>query len=70
MKELKINNRKSIFVEMNDAWHDKHDFIEVTEWTNGEGWDIQLPNGNIISLHFTEYEIIKELIKTLDKYEK
>lgn len=41
------------------------DFIEVTEWANGEGWDICL-NDKLISLTYGQLEAIKYLVKTLD----
>jgi hypothetical protein len=54
---------------MTDAWHKEHDYIEVTEWKNGEGWDIEISTkeGNKhVSLHFTEFAVMKELIALLD----
>ena len=41
------------------------DFIEVTEWANGEGWDISL-NDRLISLTYGQLEAIKYLVKSLD----
>ena len=41
------------------------DFIEVTEWTNGEGWDICL-NVVMRSLTYGQLEAIKYLVKALD----
>ena len=41
------------------------DFIEVTEWANGEGWDICL-NDKPISLTCGQLEAIKYLVRTLD----
>lgn len=41
------------------------DFIEVTEWVNGEGCDICL-NDKLISLTYGQLEAIKYLVKTLD----
>jgi hypothetical protein len=62
--------RKSVFVPMTDAWHKEHDFIEITEWKNGEGWDIEISASEGIrhvSLHFTEFAIIKQLLALLEK---
>ena len=62
--------RKSVFVPMTDSWHKEHDFIEITEWKNGEGWDIEISASEGIrhvSLHFTEFAVIKELIALLEK---
>lgn len=44
------------------------DYIIVTEWANGEGWDIDL-NGTLIKLHDTELAAINYLTQTL-LYEK
>lgn len=41
------------------------DFIEVTEWVNGEGWDITI-NDRVISLTYGELEAINYLTKALD----
>ena len=44
------------------------DYIIVTEWANGEGWDID-PNGTPIKLHDTELAAINYLTQIL-LYEK
>ena len=44
------------------------DYITITEWSNEEGWDIDL-NGKLIQLHDTELEAINYLIQVL-RYEK
>lgn len=41
------------------------DFLEVTEWANGEGWDISL-NDKLISLTYGQLEAIKYLVKALE----
>lgn len=64
--KIEVKQRKSIFVPLADAWHKEHDFIEVTEWTNGEGWDICISDNKQIALHFTEFAVIKELIAKLE----
>jgi hypothetical protein len=65
--KIERNKRNTIFVPLVDAWHKDNDFVEVTEWTNGEGWDITISDQKIISLHFTEFAVIKELIALLEK---
>lgn len=66
--ELKIENRRSITKMMdNCVYHKEHDFIEITEWTNGEGWDITISDKQQFSLHYTEFKVIKKLIKHLEK---
>lgn len=61
-----FNQRKSV----NDSLY-KYDilskedsYIEVTEWTNGEGWDITIDN-KLISLTYGELEAINHLINLL-----
>ena len=44
----------------------KDDFIEVCEWTNGEGFDISITDKKIISLTRGELDAIDFLTKTLD----
>lgn len=45
------------------------DFIEVTEWANGEGWDISI-NDKIFQLTYGELDAINYLTKSLEYYEK
>jgi hypothetical protein len=69
-KKIEVKPRNSAFVTMTDAWHKEHDYVEVTDWTNGEGWDIAISDKKIVSLHFTEFEAIKALIEHLgNQYE-
>jgi hypothetical protein len=65
--KIEIRQRKSVFVPLVDAWHKEHDFLEVTEWSNGEGWDITISDDKQFSLHFTEFAVLKELIALLEK---
>lgn len=41
---MKIDSRKSINDDLQKYDHlkNKSSFIEITEWTNGEGWDIAI----------------------------
>ena len=64
--EITKNDRKALIAPLNDAWHKEHDFIEVTEWSNGEGWDISITEKQF-QLHFTEWDVLKKLIKKFDK---
>ena len=71
MSKLNISEstRIAATAELTDIWHKKGDFIEVTEWSNGEGWDICVNNNHIertISLHETEWSVLKKLIKHLE----
>lgn len=68
---MEINNRISISDNLRKYCHHAKDgdFIEVTEWTNGEGWDIQMKDRNI-SLTYGELDAINYLIKALEYSDK
>ena len=65
---MEIKNRKCIFEDLNkfDIMAKKDDFIEVCEWTNGEGFDISITDKKIIRLTRGELEAIDFLTKALD----
>lgn len=44
----------------------ENDFIEVTEWTNGEGFDININDKPVISLTSGELSAINYLVQSLD----
>ena len=64
---MEIKNRRCIFEYLNkfDIMAKKDDFIEVCEWTNGEGFDITIMDKKIISLTRGELDAIDFLTKTL-----
>jgi hypothetical protein len=63
---MEILERKSISDKLRKYDHlaKEDDFIEVTEWGNGEGWDITL-NEQVISLTWGQLDAIDYLIKHL-----
>lgn len=67
---MERKNLKSVSDELSkyNYTSKEYDYITVTEWSNGEGWDIDL-NGKIIQLHNTELEAINYLTQVL-RYEK
>ena len=67
-KEITLSNRTSAFTELKkyDYFAKEHDYAEVTEWTNGEGYDIDIDGKKHISLTSGEYKAIKKLIKKLN----
>ena len=69
---MEINKRKAINDKLNKycTFAKEDDLIEVTEWTNGEGWDITLSEKPVISLTYGELEAIKFLTKAIDVVEK
>ena len=64
---MEIKNRRCVIEDLNkfDIMANKDDFIEVCEWTNGEGFDISITDKKIISLTCGELEAIDFLTKTL-----
>ena len=67
---MERKNLKSVLDDLNKYSYvaKKGDYIAVTEWANGEGWDIDL-NVTLISLHATELAAINYLTQVL-MYEK
>ena len=67
---MERKNLKSISDNLNKYSYvaKEGDYITITEWSNGEGWDIDL-NGKLIQLHDTELEAINYLTQVL-RYEK
>ena len=72
-KDIKIqeSNRRSVFSELKpfDHFAGEHDYIEVTEWTNGEGFDVEV-SGKLptrFQLTYGEYKLLKILVKKIDQ---
>jgi hypothetical protein len=77
-KEINVTNRKSAFVELKDycvgsMGKDKEKeghFLEVTEWSNGEGYDIHINDSEgerQIHVSYGQFDAIKACIKVIDK---
>ena len=68
---MKVVNRKSVFCETKDYCHFAKDdnYIEVTEWSNGEGIDISVEDVEFRTFSIThgQFELIKKLVKKLNK---
>lgn len=60
-------NRKSIYDNLRkyDYLAKGDDIIQVTEWTNGEGWDISICDDLVISLTWGQLDAINYLVNTL-----
>lgn len=74
-KQLKLetSNRKAIFASLADwctfSIGKPDDFVEVTEWSNGEGYDVKIydsQNTQIFYVTYGQIQLIKKLIKKLD----
>jgi len=71
IKMIEYYDRKAVFSELKEycIMAKDHDFIEITEWRNGEGFDINVSSslGNqIISLTEGEFKLIKKMVKQLN----
>lgn len=64
---MKFNDRKSINDKLGKyiPYSQESEFVEITEWTNEEGWDITI-NEKMISLSREELDMINFLTKALD----
>jgi hypothetical protein len=61
------DTRKSWNISINEdgTWTSKGDFIEVTEWSNGEGFDIHVESKHMngaLQLHFTQLNALLKLL--------
>lgn len=68
MEKYKINTISEDLRKF-DYLAKEHDYIEVTEWRNGEGWNIDL-NGTVIQLTDGQLKAINYLTQTLDLYDR
>ena len=71
---MELKKRNSVFTELKPFCYMSvdNDFIEVTEWTNGEGFDITISNKSgekLTSMTHGEYKALKKVIKFLNKGE-
>jgi hypothetical protein len=75
-KKVDLRTRKSAFVELKDfcifSMGDikrKDDYLEVTEWSNGEGYDIYISTKDELKLQLTwgQFHALKKCIKKIEK---
>ena len=61
---MEVYERKSKFTTLRAYDHlaKEHDFIEVTEWHNGEGFDVSLSDNKHFSLTWGEFEALTALV--------
>lgn len=65
---MEFRRRKAVWDDLKkyDILAKEGDFIEVTEWTNGEGVDITISDRPPISLTFGMLSAIQYLVTSLD----
>jgi hypothetical protein len=64
---IEVSKRRSVFAELKPyCMHSgDHDYMEVTEWSNGEGYDIAIDRrrgSEKFSLSYGEWELLQVLM--------
>jgi hypothetical protein len=67
MSKIGVSKRRAVFAELKDYCHlsRNNDYMEVTEWSNGEGYDICIDRkngGEKFSLTYGEVELLMILL--------
>jgi ribosomal protein L44E len=70
-KEIDKYKKSAVFAPLKQFCYfgKEHDYIEVTEWKNGEGFDVEI-NGRKterFQLTWGEFDALKKLVKQLKK---
>jgi hypothetical protein len=66
--KVEVNKRTAVFAELQNYCHmsGKDDYIELTKWTNGEGFDIQIDSKRgaeqYFSLTYGEWQLLQVLM--------
>lgn len=65
--KIEVSKRRAVFAHLKGYCHmsGENDYIEVTEWSNGEGFDICIDRksgGEKFSLTFGEWELMQVLM--------
>lgn len=64
---IQVSQRRAVFSELKPYCHhsNENDYIEVTQWSNGEGFDIAIDSKRgpeKFSLTFGEWELLQVLM--------
>lgn len=64
---MEYHNTKTIIDKLKkyNSNRTQADYIQITQWVNGERWDIDINGEKHISINFDEFEAIKHLISCL-----
>lgn len=68
---MEFSNRKSVTDKLSKYcyMHSQEDYINITEWDNGEGWDVDIDGKKTIQITTGELEAINYLTKSLDLHD-
>jgi hypothetical protein len=64
---IEVSKRRAVFAELKPycTHSGEHDYMEVTEWSNGEGFDINIDRkrgSENFSLTYGEWELLQVLM--------
>jgi hypothetical protein len=64
---IRVDQRRAVFAELLPycMFSGEDDYMEVTQWTNGEGYDIEIDSKNRkqrFSLTYGEWELLQVLM--------
>ena len=67
MSKIEVSKRRAVFAELKGYCHlsGDHDFMEVTEWSNGDGYDVFIDRkngGEKFSLTYGEWKLLQVLM--------
>lgn len=64
---MEFNKRTSVKDDLRKYDHlaNKDSIIQVTQWVNGEGWDISINDEPVISLTWGQLDAINYLVNTI-----
>ena len=72
-KQYEVDNyvRNSVFAQLKQwcfGYGKEHDYIEVTEWANGEGFDVDIETDQRQRFQLTwgQYEALKHLVNKIE----
>jgi len=63
--EIKINEARQGYLEYEDMQGNPQ-FVCVTEWANGEGYDISFSDNKLISLHNQDINTMMAVIRYME----
>lgn len=66
IKDIEVNEVKNIMVSYSDHLEDNA-FVAITEWKNGEGFDVDLNAKEHFGITWTEFDCLKKAVKVLTK---
>jgi hypothetical protein len=70
MKKFEEYTRRSIFAKLREfcLFADEDSYIEVTQWKNGEGFDVEISSVHTRTFQFTygEFLALKKIVKQLE----